>query len=78
MRVFISSTYEDLKAYRDAVTGACQRLGLVPVIMEEFQPDTDSGASVSLKKVRESDLYLGLFAYRYGYVPTGSRRSIAC
>lgn len=76
MRPFISSTSIDLKDYRQAVIYACQKLGVVPVNMEEFQPDSDPGPAVSLEKVRESNLYIGLFAYRYGFVPAGSVKSV--
>src|SRR5207248_2632605 len=76
MNVFISSTYEDLKAYREAAVHVCQRLGLRPINMENFGPDDDNGVTVSHRKIDEADLYIGIFAHRYGYVPRSSTKSV--
>ena len=76
MRVFLSSTSIDLKDYRQVAIRVLQRLGAVPVNMEEFPPADESGVQLSLRKVEESDLYIGIFAHRYGYVPKSEEISV--
>lgn len=72
----VSSTSWDLSAYRGAVMDACLRQGMLPVMMEHL-PATDSDAiTESLRMVDEADIYLGIFANRYGYVPKGETKSI--
>src|SRR6266700_1125190 len=70
-KVMISSTAIDLPEHRDLVKDACLRQGMFPVMMEHL-PATDADAiAESLRMVNEADIYLGNFAYRYGYVPKG-------
>lgn len=38
-KVFLSSTFIDLKKYRAAAVHLCQRVGLIPIYMEDFPPD---------------------------------------
>jgi tetratricopeptide (TPR) repeat protein len=67
----ISSTARDLPDHRRQVMDACQRQGMFPKMMEHL-PATDADAiSASIALVEEADIYLGLFAFRYGYVPAG-------
>jgi tetratricopeptide (TPR) repeat protein len=75
-KIFISSTALDLREYRDIAIHACQRLGFLPIPMEEFGPDPRNAVEVCRSKVEEADLYLGIFAHRYGYAPDGYDRSI--
>lgn len=75
-KVFLSSTFIDLKEYREAAVAACQRVGLLPVYMESFLPDSRDAVAFCKAKVEEADLFLGLYAHRYGYVPDGSKASI--
>ena len=75
-KVFISSTAIDLPEYRKAAIHACQRLGFVPLCMEEFPPDPRDAVSVCLEHVGEANAYLGIYAYRYGFVPDGSEISL--
>jgi tetratricopeptide (TPR) repeat protein len=75
-KVFLSSTFLDLREYRDAAVHACQRVGLLPIYMEDFPPDPRDAIAVCRAKVEEADLFLGIYAHRYGYVPAGSDISI--
>jgi hypothetical protein len=75
--VMISSTARDLPAHRDQVRLGCERAGFASDQMMENLTALDANAvEVSLKMVEEADLYLGIFAYRYGYVPDGADISI--
>ncbi len=75
-KVFISSTSEDLKAYRQVANEECNRLGLVPIDMQYF-PATGKGATEgSYRKLDAADLYVGIFAHRYGYIEEGFEHSV--
>ena len=75
-KVFISSTFVDLKDYREAAVHACRRVGLIAVYMEDFPPDPRDSVAFCKAKVEEADLFLGIYAHRYGYVPDGSEVSL--
>ena len=76
-RVMISSTALDLPDHRNQVRDACLRQGMFPLMME-YLPASDAEAiAESLRMVNEADLYLGIFAYRYGYIPKGYDISIS-
>jgi len=75
-KAMISSTSRDLPEHRDQARDACLSHGLFPLMMEHL-PATDADAiAVSLRMVTESDVYLGIFGQRYGYVPQGHAISI--
>jgi hypothetical protein len=76
--VMISSTARDLsKKHREQVRLACERAGFEPREMMENLPALNKDAvEISLRMVQQADVYLGLFAYRYGTIPTGFDRSI--
>lgn len=69
MRVFVSSTFDDLREYRAAAIRSLRQLGHEVVAMEEFTAASAPPVQVVLEKVEQADAYLGLFAWRYGYVP---------
>jgi len=78
----VSSTALDLPAHRKEVLDACLRQSTIPKMQEHLpasSSDAESGAEairVSLEMVDEAEIYLGVFAHRYGYVPAGHDISI--
>ena len=74
--VFISSTSVDLRDYRAKVFHALLDAGLHPIGMENFAARPDDATSACLEEVREADLFVGIYAWRYGCVPEGSQVSI--
>lgn len=64
--VFISSTYEDLKEYRQAAIEVCRRLGLEPIAMEEFEASGQPTTENSIDRLNSAHVYVGIFAHRYG------------
>lgn len=68
-KVVISSTVRDLPEYRKQVLDACLRQGMFPVMMEHLPANEAEAVSASLRLVNEADVYVGVFAHRYGYVP---------
>jgi hypothetical protein len=77
-RVFLSSTFRDLADYRRTVQGAIRQLGAVDVSMEQFGARDERPSDECVRLVRqESDLFVGIYAHRYGYVPDGADISIS-
>ena len=74
--VYVSATYEDLKECRAAVEQAIRQLGLHDVAMESYVAEYRRPLDRCLADVRRCDLYVGIFAWRYGFVPAGYDRSI--
>lgn len=65
----ISSTARDLPKHRKEVMDACLRQGMFPTMMEHLPANDAEAIAASLKMVDEADVYVGVFAHRYGYVP---------
>lgn len=76
MKVFVSSTYEDLKEYRKAASDAILKMEHQPVMMEHILATTNPPKRECLDRVEESDIFLGIYAYRYGFIPKGDNISI--
>lgn len=76
LRVFLSSTFEDLKDVRQRVR---QHLGVIPaevVGMEFFGSDESKPLAFSLEEVRKTNLFIGIYAERYGTIDPASGLSI--
>ena len=66
-RIFISSTWVDLEPEREAVEKALHRMQHTNFAgMEYFGSRSAPPKQVSLAEVDRSDIYIGIFAYRYG------------
>lgn len=76
MKVFLSSTYKDLVGHRQAAVDAIERLGQQAARMEVFGARSEEPVTASLRAVAECDLFVGIYAHRYGFVPAGSAVSI--
>jgi hypothetical protein len=74
--VFISSTFLDNEERRRLVEDAVVRAGMMPVGMEHFTASHRPTVEVCQKRARECDLYVGIVAHRYGWIPPGETRSI--
>lgn len=75
-KVIISSTVFDLPEHRKAVMEACLRQSMFPLMMENLPASNYNSIEESMRLVEEADIYLGVFAHRYGYVPKGQDISI--
>jgi len=77
LRVFVSSTFSDLKEYRKAVRGIIRRIGAVDVAMEHLGARDEQPKELCLQLVRDgSDAFVGIYAHRYGSIPAGDTLSI--
>lgn len=65
-QIFVSSTYEDLKTEREAVTKAVLELGHTPVGMEMFSAADEEQWQLIARQIDSSDYYIVLVAHRYG------------
>src|ERR1022692_1139577 len=78
--VFISSTSEDLKPYRDAARDAAIGAGLLPDMMEYFPATGRPSCEECLRRVSKADVVVAIVAHRYGWVPpdqpAGDHKSI--
>ena len=68
-KVYVSSTFVDLEAYREKVEKVLRRMGHTDVAMEYYVAEDRRPVNRCLKDVAESDLYVGIFAWRYGWKP---------
>jgi hypothetical protein len=77
VRVFLSSTKDDLdKNCRPRVLEAILKAQAEPVAMELWASTYRPALDLVLRKIEESTHYLGLFAYRRGWIPPGRTDSI--
>ena len=67
--IYLSSTYEDLKEYREVVYKALRKSGYDVIAMEDYVAADQRPVDKCLADVEKADIYVGIFAFRYGYVP---------
>lgn len=71
--VYLSSSFKDLQSHREAVSKALNQLADIKVVaMEDYVARDDRPLDACLKDVAACDVYVGLFAWRYGYVPSAA------
>ena len=70
LRVFISSTFEDLRAYREAAKEAALGAEMLPRMQEYFNAAGDRPPLARcLAEVAACDLTVVIVAHRYGWIP---------
>jgi hypothetical protein len=70
-QIFISSTYEDLKAEREQIIRATLEMGHIPVGMEMFSAADEEQWKIIKRQIDQSDYYVVVIAHRYGSVTGG-------
>ena len=78
-RIYLSSTYGDLKEHREKAYGALRQLGHDAIAMEDYVATDQRPLAKCLEDLAGCDLYVGIFAHRYGHIPdhdNPDRRSI--
>lgn len=70
LSIFLSSTYKDLIEHRNSVKDQIIRRDMLFRGMEHFGADPSrlTPATKIVDEVRKSDIYIGIFGVRYGYV----------
>ncbi|HYW55452.1 MAG TPA: DUF4062 domain-containing protein [Polaromonas sp.] len=67
-QIFVSSTYEDLKAERDQVIKAILEMGHIPVGMEMFSAADEEQWQIIKNQIDLIDYYVLVIAHQYGSV----------
>lgn len=69
MRIFVSSSFEDLREHRAAAIRILRQLGHEVLAMEDMLAGSAAPLAKVLEMVDRSEAYVGVFAWRYGYIP---------
>lgn len=69
MKLYLSSTYTDLKRHRAVLGRALRKAGYEVVMMEEYVARDQRVEFACKGDVVACDVYVGLFAWRYGHIP---------
>ncbi|MBN1998809.1 SUMF1/EgtB/PvdO family nonheme iron enzyme [candidate division KSB1 bacterium] len=75
-RVFVSSTYEDLKEYRKAAEKAINDLRQKYEGMEYMGAMDKEPTKACTDLIEQCQLLIGIYAWRYGHIPRGAKYSI--
>lgn len=75
-KVYISSTYTDLKDQRHAVQQVLSEMGFDVITFDDFGAIEDSPMNASKNAIKDSDIVLLLIAHSYGYIPPNTNKSI--
>ena len=75
-KIYISSTYSDLKDFRAETYRALRKLQHDVIAMEDYTAADQRPLDKCLADVAACDLYIGIFAWRYGYIPPDHKKSI--
>lgn len=73
--VFVGSTFEDLQIHRSKVREALDRLKTYVSGMEQFGASPEMPLNKCLSEVSKCQIYVGVFAMRYGSIPHGHEKS---
>jgi hypothetical protein len=76
MRVYVSSTFDDLKVHRAACIRVLRQLGHEVVSMEDYVAESSIPVDKVVSDVKSCDVHVVLVAWRYGYVPDASRVTV--
>jgi hypothetical protein len=68
--LYLSSTFADLEQHRERVYRELRSLRHDVRAMEDYVAADKRPLDQCLQDVRSADVYIGIFAWRYGYVPT--------
>lgn len=68
-KIYVSSTFSDLKECRAAVYDALRALRHDVIAMEDYVATDQRPLDKCLADVAASDIYVGIFAWRYGFIP---------
>ena len=75
-RIYISSTYSDLVEHRQQVYDILRKMRYDVIAMEDYLATDRRPLDKCLADVASCDVYVGIFAWRYGYIPPSQERSI--
>ena len=68
-KIYVSSTYNDLKDHRKAIYHTLRQMRHDVIAMEDYVATDQRPLEKCLADVANCDLYIGIIAWRYGHVP---------
>lgn len=68
--IYISSTIEDLKEYRNIIRKVSIDMGFVPSMMEYFSASDKPVIGECISRIKNADIFVALIAHRYGWIPS--------
>jgi DNA-binding beta-propeller fold protein YncE len=74
--IYMSSTFKDLEECREKVKHNLERMDHKVIAMENYVAEDKIPVEKCQDDVTSCGLYIGIFAWRYGYVPDGYDKSI--
>ena len=74
IKVYISFTYQDLVKHRESATRTLRQMNKLVVAMEDYTASDERPLDRCLADVGRCDLYVGIFAWRYGFIPPHTDR----
>lgn len=74
-KVFVSSTYTDMRPYRDAIRTATIKAGCVPCGMEYFGAEAIPPLEVCFRELADSHIYICAIGMRYGSIDKETGKS---
>ena len=69
VKIYISSTYTDFVEHRRQVYDILRKMRYDVIAMEDYVATDERPLDKCLDDVASCDLYVGIFAWRYGYIP---------
>jgi uncharacterized protein DUF4062/NACHT domain-containing protein len=76
LNIFLSSTVKDLAPEREIATRAIETLKLEAIRMETFGSSSQTPLEICKQMVQDSDVFVGIYGGRYGYVPPSQTQSV--
>jgi Domain of unknown function (DUF4062)/inactive STAND len=75
-KVFISATKKDLESYRVDLQSALRTINTQALLQEEWTDAAIDVVGLCIRRLEETDGYVGVFGFRYGWIPKGYDCSI--
>lgn len=69
MKVYLSSTFRDLRSHREAVDRTLRKMGHDVIGMEQYAAEGSRPLERCLRDVEIADVYVLMLGWRYGFVP---------
>lgn len=76
VKIFVSSTSKDLADHRKTVIDILREANHQPIAMETFGSKPGNAQLISLNEVAKADLFIGIYARRYGFRPASDQKSV--
>lgn len=75
-KIFISSTMTDLQNERNVISDIIYGLNQIPVRVETTSSEPTSSRNVIFDLIHSSDILLGIYGARYGFIPFNEKISV--